>query len=596
MNLPHSELPAGNAEVAPVYRFANVAVDVARQQLLVDEAEVACQPLAFRLLVMLCEAHGMLVPRAALFDRLWPGGQDIGDTALTQLIWRLRGALGPAADAIKTVRRGGIRLDAELRVERSAPMMERLATEPAPAAEAVASPEAAPAVPPRPTRRRRLALVVGLAGIVAALLVAGWLRDPSIGAEYELRASDLDASRSDTAGLLRLAFEADRAADSGRSRELLLQVAELDTQSPVAPALLGMQSYANPEQQQHWSALARSRVRDQTPAYTRLLVELSNHMGKNGERARQLQDAMLDMRPNAWRLHHALAHHHMARRAFSKALTAYRRVPLDAPGPGVVVYVLSDRASLGDTDAVEAELAAGRLRDAPMLDTYVRARLAYARGQWDETIATADRAVALADGARAYDNATKMAELGALAAYAKNRADRGERFAHLLSRCTETQLICRARALGFLAVIAAQAGERELAQRYLADAFETAKHEWEHAALQVAALQFGIASPRDTESVAVALGNESDYAGNAELLRAWQALADGDRAAAQRRLERARVEGVMDTYFAEYALLLGARLGEPATPCRVDPPFPNALRLSACVALGGNQETGTGNR
>ncbi|HSX63011.1 MAG TPA: winged helix-turn-helix domain-containing protein, partial [Tahibacter sp.] len=120
MNLPRSEPAAAGIDGAPVYRFANVAVDVARQQLRVDEAEVACQPLAFRLLVMLCEARGALVPRSVLFDRLWPGGQDIGDTALTQLIWRLRGALGPAADAIRTVRRGGIRLDAELQVDAAA--------------------------------------------------------------------------------------------------------------------------------------------------------------------------------------------------------------------------------------------------------------------------------------------------------------------------------------------------------------------------------------------------------------------------------------------------------------------------------------------
>lgn len=583
MNLPHSEPAAGGLDGLPVYRFANVTVDVGRQQLRVDEVEVACQPLAFRLLVMLCEARGTLVPRAALFDRLWPGGQDIGDTALTQLIWRLRGALGPAADAIKTVRRGGIRLDADLRVERAEPFAAAPLTDTAVSAQVADMPRG---VAPSPPRRRRLALIVVLAVAIGAILLGAVLRDPSVGTEYELRASDLDASRSDTAGLLRLAFAAEHAADSGRARELLLQVAELDTQSPVAPALLAMHSYGNPDALERWAALARSRVREQTPAYTRLLVELAHHLRENGERARQLQDAMLDLRPNAWRLHHALAHHHMARRAFGKALTAYRRVPLDALGPGVVVYVLGDRASLGDVDAVEAELAAGRLRDTPMLDAYVRARLAYTRGRWDETIATADRALALADGARAYDNAAKMTELAALAAYANGSADTGERFARLLSRCTETQLICRARALGFLAAIAAQAGERELAQRYLAEAFDTAKHGWEQAALQVAALQFGIASPRSTEDVAAGIGREPDYAGNAELLRAWQSLADGDRAAALRRLERARVEGVMDTYFAEYALLLGARLGEKATTCRVDPPFPNGLRLSACVELG----------
>ncbi|HJU38888.1 MAG TPA: winged helix-turn-helix domain-containing protein, partial [Tahibacter sp.] len=117
MNLPGTSLSDAARDDLPVYRFANVVVDVARQQLWVDAAEVACQPQAFRLLVMLCEARGGLVSRQALFERLWPGGQEIGDTALTQLIWRLRGALGPAAEAIKTVRRGGVRLDADVCVD-----------------------------------------------------------------------------------------------------------------------------------------------------------------------------------------------------------------------------------------------------------------------------------------------------------------------------------------------------------------------------------------------------------------------------------------------------------------------------------------------
>ncbi|MBL8300957.1 MAG: winged helix-turn-helix domain-containing protein [Rhodanobacteraceae bacterium] len=583
MNLPYSEPASGDVSTAPVYRFSNVTVDVGRQQLSVDEVEVACQPLAFRLLVMLCEANGTLVPRAVLFDRLWPGGQDIGDAALTQLIWRLRGALGSAADAIRTVRRGGIRLDAELRVE--------LAAEPELHTPVAAAPDVVLPTPVADTRqataprRWRIGLLIVLVAVAAALLLARVLHDPLISSEYALYASDLDASRDDTAELLRLALAAEQTADKGRSRELLQQVAMLDTQSPVAPALLAMYLGGGLAESEQWAEIARTRVREQTPAYTRLLVELSYHLRERDERVRQLRDAMLDLRPNAWRMQFALAHYHMARRAFATALAAYRRVPLDKPGPGVLVYVLSDRASLGDIDAVEAELAAGRLRNAPMLEAYVQARLAYAGKHWDEAILAADRAQALADGERAYDNAARMAELAALASYASGHSDAGERFTRLLPRCAGKQIACRAGYLGFLAIVTAQAGERELARSYLADALEAALPSWEQAALQITALQFGIASPRDTESIAKAFGPESDFAGNAELLRAWQSLADGDRAAAARQLERARMEGVKDTYFAEYALLLGARLGEKTTPCHVDPPYPNSLRLSACIEL-----------
>lgn len=605
MNLPHSRSGNAASDDAPVYRFAGVVVDVARQQLWVDAAEVACQPLAFRLLVMLCEARGALVSRQALFERLWPGGQDIGDTALTQLIWRLRGALGPAADAIRTVRRGGIRLDADVRIDPlPTPPAEPTVATPAPksatpgadgdrgqlardspAAVPPPSGAAAAGAPPARGRYRHAAVLAAL--VLLAAVAAGLLfgRDRLISSEYALYASDLDAARADTPELLRLAFAAEHAADVGRARELLAQVAELDTQSPIAPALLAVYSYGNPDQLREWAALAKARVRSQTPPYTRLLVELAQHLGDNGERARQIEEAMLDLRPHAWRVHLALAHKYMAQRQFGKALAAFRRVPLDQPGPGVIVYVLSDRASLGDADAVAAELAAGLLADAPMLDAHVRARLAYARADYAAAATAADHALALADAGRAYDNAVSMAEIGALAAFAQGSPGAAERFLRLLARCDSGRAMCRSRTLGFLAVLAARAGSTDSANTYLAQAWSAARHSWEKTTLQLSALAAGLNPVQDTAAVAALIEPESEFAGHAELLRAWQALADGHRDEAQRRLERARSEGVAVTYLAEHALLLGARLGERVAPCRVDPPYPNGLRLSACAEI-----------
>ncbi|WP_257389373.1 hypothetical protein, partial [Tahibacter caeni] len=80
------------------------------------------------------------------------------------------------------------------------------------------------------------------------------------------------------------------------------------------------------------------------------------------------------------------------------------------------------------------------------------------------------------------------------------------------------------------------------------------------------------------------------FAGVAELLRGWQAQAEGRPEQARRELALAVERGVRQTYSAEDALLLAARLGTPAAPCRIDPPYPNPLRLSACLQLRDNKK------
>lgn len=580
MNVPSSRIGESVGDELPIYRFENVVVDVARQQLWVDDIDVACQPQAFRLLVMLCEARGALVSRQVLFDRLWPGGQEVGDTALTQLIWRLRGALGSAAEAIKTVRRGGVRLDADVRAD---PLRE-----PPPVPDAS---RAAPPGEPEPSFSRRagwsLVAAVVLIAAVAAIVLA--YRDPLVGADYEIYASDLDAGRSDTVDLLRKAFAAKHASDGGRGRQILQQVVQLDTQSPVAPALLAIQAAGEPGEIQHWLAVAQSRLRPETPPYARLLVQLAQ-VAEDDVVARQIEGAMLDLRPNAWELHLALAHRYISTREFGLALAAYRRVPLDALGPRVIVYVMSDRASLGDADAIEAELDAGRLAHSPSIEAYVRARLAYTRGRWAQAMAQTDRAVVLSDRDRAHDNARKIAEVGAIAAFVSGSPDTSERFSQVLTRCGSDHPMCSSRVRSFLAVLAARAGEPDVAARRLAEAWDDAKSDWERAELHFVALEHGLAPRGAIDEVADALGPSTSYSGIGELLRAWRAYAAGDREDAVRRLARARLEGVVRTYAGEHALLLGARLGEPPARCTVDPPFPNSVRIAACVELAAMAE------
>src|ERR1700674_4051586 len=84
------------------YRFAQVEIDTARQVVRVDGREVPCQPRVYQLLLLLCEARGAVVPREAIFDRLWEGQPAPSDESLTQLVHRLRSILVPCRLVILT--------------------------------------------------------------------------------------------------------------------------------------------------------------------------------------------------------------------------------------------------------------------------------------------------------------------------------------------------------------------------------------------------------------------------------------------------------------------------------------------------------------
>lgn len=93
------------------YRFGRVDLDLARGCLRVDGIDVVATPLPMRLLALLCARGGELVTRDEMFEGIWPR-QEVSDDALNKLISRLRELLGAEAEAIVTVRRQGLRLDA----------------------------------------------------------------------------------------------------------------------------------------------------------------------------------------------------------------------------------------------------------------------------------------------------------------------------------------------------------------------------------------------------------------------------------------------------------------------------------------------------
>src|SRR5438105_4173818 len=103
------------------YRFEGVVVDTQRRRLLVDGEEVACAPLVFSLLLVLCRSGGAVLRREQLLLELWPGEVAPAEESLAQVLHRLRAVLGTYSKSVLTVRGIGIRLTAAVEALREPP-------------------------------------------------------------------------------------------------------------------------------------------------------------------------------------------------------------------------------------------------------------------------------------------------------------------------------------------------------------------------------------------------------------------------------------------------------------------------------------------
>lgn len=598
------------------YRFAGVALDLRRGSLSIDGVEVATPPLLLQLLQILCESDGRLLTRHELFDALWPGGQSVSEAALSQLIWRLRSLLGPYGGLITTLRRSGLRLEAsvvaEFDVPRSGPKPSAgVAMPPNPPRagaamsppdagagrvnSAAATPEAAtpssailpPSVLDAPTFRRNRIILISAAAVALAAALAVWLlRDPLVSDGYALRAGDLQASRRDTTALMTAAFAAEEAGDRDRAVALMRSLHERDTTTPVPATMLAWwRSHASPAEAATWAAAAQARLRPDSPPYLRLFTDY--FVARSGSAPiRGPLNAALDLRPSAWHLQYTRAHDQLAMREFAGALRSLQQMPADLPDVQVLTDVLADRISLGDAAAEALAARQPAIAADPVLAPYLAGRIAYSHGRLAEAIAAWDRSAAAAEEIRQYGRQLTALEYASLAAVELATADAGQRLAATRRLCqTLSRQDCETAMLGFLAVLDARRGDAGRASATLAEAWQLNPMSSPRPALLLLALENGLVPPGDAAAVTTEIAAEPTFAGMADLLQGWQALAGGDRDGAARALDAALERGVAQTYSAEDAALLGARLGRPAKPCRIDPPFPNMLRLTACLQL-----------
>jgi DNA-binding winged helix-turn-helix (wHTH) protein len=576
------------SETAIGYRFAGVVVDVQRARLLVDEREVAAGALPLKLLRVLCEANGALINRQTLFEQIWPR-QVISDEALTKLIGRTRELLGPHGVTLTTVRGQGLRLDAPVELVTA----ESARVPSAPAVETTFVPVAAPeATAVSAARRRMRGAPILLASAVALSALVFWrwpAADTMLSAGYALHASDLQASRTETAELVGAAFKAFGNGEMVHARTMMRSAHESDSSSPVPAMILAWwEANVSPESAPHWIAVARGRLRADSPAYLRLMIEYFDARSTSGD-VRGPINALLDLRPQAWSLQFGRAHDQLANREFPGALSSLQQIPLSVPDADQVADVLADRVALGDTAA--AAQVTGAIENDVVVKACLDGRFAYSRGALVAAVAAFDRCREAALVRRDYFHARNAAMFAAAAALDAGAADALQRVDGAARLCHEQNVqSCEMEMLGLRTFLEARTGHAELAAATLDDTWQHNHWDWAKPPLILLALENGLKPPADPAEIARAIPRDAVFGGVADVLLGWQALARGDASLARRQLELAREHGIANTYHAEDAALLGARLGEAPVTCRVDPPYPNLLRLGACVSLRGLQK------
>jgi DNA-binding winged helix-turn-helix (wHTH) protein len=587
--------PAGPAPPQARYRFGSVEVDTGRGTLTVGDQPVELQPLAFRLLVLLCEARGAVVPRDALLQRLWPEQVVVSDESLTKCVHRLRQALGPEGARVRTLRKVGVRLDVVLNVfpppSGSSPRIAMPAASPLP----MVSPEATPVSPLKARTHSWLWLSVAVLLVCAGGAVASfrWLhaREPLTDAGYGIQVDDLSASRGDTSQLVNRALVAAAAGNRPHARALLEAVHGSDPTTPIAAVLLAIWARGPGAEAigRHWSQAAAARLNPTSSPYQRLLVEYADRVSRDDAPGWEAAaSAILDQRPDAWALRLARAHFHLSRRDWRAALVDLQRIPVHRLPSLNMALVLGDRASLGDANGVESDLAGTPLAKDPALGGYVRGRIAWSQGRTAEALHDFEQSV---DEATLRDQPDLQLDARVLAAAMSAELDQAE------ARPLFDQIVAHARAqkvpliaveaLGMGAYLSARAGDTEGRDRRLAEAFSLSHEELElSVALALAAFETGGVPAEDVIALGKAVRDTSpELLGVPELLAARSRLAARRPAEAARLLLDARARGVERSYYAESATLLGAELGQATSPCKVDPPYPNVLRFGTCDRL-----------
>jgi len=381
------------------YRFGHAEVLLASERLLVAGNEVALSPMAYKFLLGLCRARGALLTRNDAFDLLWPGGGSGSDEALAQIVLKVRQALASEGRAIATVRGRGFRLETPIEtvslkplsaVRDDLPLVDIL---PANTGIDLAPAElpAAQALPdsPTPTAKKKLLyrpqliLMVVLA-LLALIIATQFFAEPNLDLDgFAIDAKAFGPITAQGAKTLATALTRDDEGDRTSARQLLQGMADSEPRSAAPAFFLTLWLSGNKEELRRWRQMLKGKLPQDAPAYVQLLSRWVGSVGDSAGVENELLSAALKLQPTAWRLHLARAHVSLRLLRFDEALADLRLIPFTRLSPRYAMFVMSDRASLGDAATMQAELPQ-LIHRAPVLAEYVRGRIALAQGHWPE--------------------------------------------------------------------------------------------------------------------------------------------------------------------------------------------------------------------
>ena len=600
------------ANSATRFRFLGVDVDGSARQLVVDGIEGAVPQRVIDLLLLLCREPRQALSRESICERLWPGNQIISDESITQVIYRLRSALGPYAKAVVTVRGIGLRLDADVTPVSPA--------DGPPAVEEAAPDDSADRMGPSPDsdkarqgphgQRLRAASWKAIIGVLLVLVAsmlwkygppAQWLhRESPIDAELGLFPENIHASNGETQALVSSALKADAVGNRGQALVQMEAAHAGDQRSPF-PALMLSIWRANAgqmEQARRWLDLAKGRVAAVDDAYLRTVLRCAEaSMQEDISASISCLGAMIALRPQASAFRLARARLLMQRGQRAAALDDLRQVEITNLGNRRMEMALMDRASLGDLAASQAVFAA--IPEEPQNPAYfgVAGRLAYSAGDLHRARQEFARAARLGIDHNRFEWATQGQILaGVLAVAEGDVADAQVRLTDARQRLRDSSELLRAADVDLLlAELQFECGETTQAGTLVAESIALARPsgQWDSIAFaDLIALRLGF--PDSGSDIQPPAGS-MEGRGVSEFRRARKAQAHGNRTAAARSLFEARVAGIFDTAFAAEAELLGRELGEPAADLKpVDPPSVPFAQFAGRWALAPSERRASG--
>jgi hypothetical protein len=439
-----------------------------------------------------------------------------------------------------------------------------------------------------PLHRSRSQWIVGAPASIIVLALIGafvFLRDPQLDQGYDIRASDIRGD-AETKRLIGLALRADAEGNRPKAMELLEEAWRRPSATAFPSALLSSFSDAagNVERASYWEAQTSKRLAGAS-AYESLLARYLAVPSASSEQELALARSALDLRPGAWRLRLAAAHNYLGHRDREAARRELQQIDVQKPDDRRLMFVLADRASLGDADGAERDLRRTRLVEQPPLLHYTEARIAWSRGDVQRATGLYDRAAQEAANEGLGGVEAEARELAGLALLRRGEwSEAQRRFAASAARARQLGLTYRTFASSALGAYAAHHnGDAEERDRKLGDAAAVAPAGEPQAELRVLAIRLGSGLWRTWSTDA--LSREPQLAPAMSLIRAREALAGGDAELAKRELRRSRSEGIDDTELREEAELLAAELGVPSQLLPADPPYPNILRYLAIFDL-----------